>query len=277
MSSPPPSRTVRTSMATNSTNNTQSFKDLTSPRSPLTSKTRGVEGDLSRRTQRKRQISFQNRLCQQLNEENEDHRDHGRSWSQIQQDMIAMDKLHDTSFLKWVRDENNATQVGKNLSTIVHDYSIAKQVSVFKWLFVDWHLQSIISCLNSGIFSAGSFEISAIISGLCQDWDVKHVAEALALLFFVPYGSSSSHNSGDNSDGAHRNGERLCIETLKGLTKSLDIHRELCKIIKSHNLIPIGKDSSNVDFKIEKITTPLTATTSSAMMLTTTTISSIFS
>lgn len=276
MSSPPPSRTVGTSTATNTTNNTQSFKDLTSPRSPLTSKTRGMEGDLSSTTQRKRQISFENRLCQQLNEENEDHGDHGRSWSQIQQDMIAMDKLHDTSFLKWVRDENNATQVGKNLSAIVQDYSIAKQVSVLKWLFVDWHLQSIISCLNSGIFSADSFEISAIISGLCQDWDVKHVAEALALLFFVPHGSSSS--SGGSSDGAHRkNGEKLCIETLKALTKSFDIHRELCKIIKSHNLIPIGKDSRNGDIKIEKITTLPTTTTSAMMLRTTTTISTNFS
>lgn len=203
------------------TNTSATLKDPT-PRSPLATKTRK---DLPIIVT-KREISLQNknRLFQNF-EDPEEY----RSWNQIQHDMLAMDKLHDTSFLKWVRDENNAIQVGKNLSTIMSEYSVNKQVSVLKWLFVDWHLQSIIACLNAGILSKDHpTTIPNIICGLCQDWDVKHVAEALALLFFVP----NPHSITDKARG-----ENLCIETLKGLKNSFHIHKELCKIIKSHRLL----------------------------------------
>lgn len=86
----------------------------------------------------------------------------------------------------WLRDERNAEYFGPQLRRTSREYSVSRLVSSLRWLFVGWRMASIVKVLQA--LKLNGTRESTVISGLVADWEPRHVAELLALFYFLPGG-----------------------------------------------------------------------------------------
>lgn len=97
------------------------------------------------------------------------------------------DGLGDLALLMESRPvEHDARRLGERLSLlgVLGNAFVPQIVEALRWIFVDWTIAGIVCCLRTARFPPTA-EVRTMI-GLTTDWEDRHVAELLALMYFMP-------------------------------------------------------------------------------------------
>lgn len=94
--------------------------------------------------------------------------------------------------------ESDSRRIGERLFLLISTYAIVPNnhcaipidriIEALRWIFVDWSIAGIVSSLKSAHLPS-EIECKLLI-GLTHDWQCAHVAELLAVMYFVPNGGN---------------------------------------------------------------------------------------
>lgn len=81
--------------------------------------------------------------------------------------------------------EREARRLGERLSMMITlgGVPVSRVVEALRWIFVDWTVAGIVLCLWVARLPP-TLEVRTLV-GLTADWEVRHVAELLVLMYFV--------------------------------------------------------------------------------------------
>lgn len=107
-------------------------------------------------------------------------------WRNVQQNIMMMDKMHEASFLDWIRCEDNAHQAAPHLARLLPEYTADRVANGLRWLFIDWRLITIATLLREVLFDEqGAWlrgDVEEILQRITFDWRPDHQRELYRFL-----------------------------------------------------------------------------------------------
>lgn len=121
-------------------------------------------------------------------------------------------------------EEGEARRLGERLGRASLQQPIQRIVEALRWVFVGWRISSIVVTLRA--MGLGGMQEIKTIQGITIDWETRHVAELMALLYFTPGGGLAQR--------------RVAFEIIKTLqrARALQVIRHLSAIVLINDRVP---------------------------------------